>query len=182
MKPPKLETKAKPVETVTSQSAEALVSTENSNKKKKKKKNKQTAVENEEKSTAEQLEVKEIKTTSSPGKFVKAPESNVKAQKTTKPPAAQQKPNKRKFNEDKNASPGHNNAKKMKFNNKKFNKNAPSTDISENRLKAFGINPKKFKNKLKYGPGKNNNQNGHQKSHKNEKPFHKKKTQSQKEK
>lgn len=173
MKPQVSETKAKPEETVTSQTVETSVSTENSNKKKKKKKNKQTVVESKEK-----LEVKEPKIVSSPGKFVKAPESNGKLQATSKPPAAQQKPIKRKFNADKNSSPGQNNAKKMKFNNKKFNKQGPTTDISENRLKAFGINPKKFKNKLKYGPGKNNNQNGHQKSHKNEKPFHKKKTQS----
>ena len=61
--------------------------------------------------------------------------------------------NKRKFNEfGSKTTP--NNSKKMKF-NKSITKPAPSNELSENRLKAFGINPKKFKNKIKYA---NNNQ------------------------
>lgn len=46
----------------------------------------------------------------------------------------------------------------MKFNKNKKGKQGNSQDksnnLSDNRLKAFGINPKKFKNKQKYG-GKN---------------------------
>lgn len=64
-------------------------------------------------------------------------------------------PGKRKLDEatDKPAP----SAKKMKFNKnqnqKKLNGQPPSNELSENRLKAFGINPKKFKNKIKYGGG-----------------------------
>lgn len=53
----------------------------------------------------------------------------------------------------------------MKFdhnkNAKKTNVPAPNSELSENRLKAFGINPKKFKNKIKYGAKnqQNNQQN-----------------------
>ena len=36
------------------------------------------------------------------------------------------------------------------------NQNNPFTDISDERLKAYGFNPKKFKNKLKYGPTSKN--------------------------
>lgn len=43
-------------------------------------------------------------------------------------------------------------AKKFKFNKKQQHKNNFSKQaLSEERLKAFGINPKKFNNKLKYG-------------------------------
>lgn len=166
---------------MTSQSAETASSTANNEgaKKKKKKKNKKVSVQNGEAST-KPTEVEKILTTSSPGKFVKAVD---KPQQTKSP--SNQKSNKRKFNDDdKKSSPGQQNAKKMKFNkngNKKFNNKEPSTELSENRLKAFGINPKKFKNKIKYGGGgqnnKNNNQNG-PKNHKNVKPFQKKKMSS----
>lgn len=60
-------------------------------------------------------------------------------------------------------------AKKMKFNKqknfKKPDKKPATNEISENRLKAFGINPKKYNNKIKYN-GKNNqtSQDGNKKS------------------
>lgn len=43
-------------------------------------------------------------------------------------------------------------------NKKKFPKkdNSQKIDISDARLKAFGVKPKKFKNKMKYGQNKNN--------------------------
>lgn len=100
--------------------------------------------------------------TTSPGKFVKVVESDKKA-------SSNQQPNKRKFNEnDKKSLPGPKNVKIMKFNNKP---QGASNEQSENRLKAFGINPKKFKNKIKYGR-KNDQQN------KNVKTFPKKKMNS----
>lgn len=83
------------------------------------------------------------------------------------------KSNKRKFPDEGSTTntSGHQNQKKMKFNqNGNFKKtNKDSNELSENRLKAFGINPKKFKNKLKY-----NNKNQQAGNHK--KPFQKKKT------
>jgi protein KRI1 len=158
------ESKAKPEATVTSQTADvpAPVNGESTGKKKKKKK-KNNKSSDDSKTSEVQTDANE--TAASPGKFVKAPET---PKQTSKSPSAQQKSNKRKFNGDEKPH----NAKKMKF-NKNAKKN-DSNDISENRLKAFGINPKKFKNKLKYGAGRSN-QNGQQKNHKNAKPFNKKK-------
>ena len=83
------------------------------------------------------------------------------------------KSNKRKLPDEGSATntSGHQKQKKMKFNqNGNFKKtNKDSNELSENRLKAFGINPKKFKNKLKYN--NKNQQAGHHK-----KSFQKKKT------
>lgn len=57
---------------------------------------------------------------------------------------------KRKMDYSKNGS-----NEKKKFSNKKYktNKGGPSNleSMSDDRLKAYGINPKKFRNKLKYG-------------------------------
>lgn len=82
------------------------------------------------------------------------------------------KSNKRKFTDEDDISSksSPHNSKKMKLkqkrnSHKKNNKlESNSNELSENRLKAFGINPKKFKNKLKYGSknqqGKNHNKKG----------------------
>lgn len=89
-------------------------------------------------------------------------------------------PGKRKLDDD-SANPSQN-AKKIKFNKnpnqKKFTARTPSqpssNELSENRLKAFGINPKKFKNKIKYGGG-GDQQKDSKKSQKSfKKPFNKK--------
>lgn len=62
------------------------------------------------------------------------------------------KSNKRKNEEATGPASGVQNSKKMKFQKQKNHKAQPATnELSENRLKAFGINPKKFKNKIKYG-------------------------------
>jgi len=67
----------------------------------------------------------------------------------------QRKPNKRKFPEDDASKATHKKSKKMKLKHENINKNQSTlNDISENRLKAFGINPKKFNNKLKYQTSK----------------------------
>jgi len=57
-----------------------------------------------------------------------------------------------------------NNFKKRKFDNKKNWKqnNSSSNGIADERLKAFGINPKKFHNKAKYGGQNQKNQSQHQ--------------------
>jgi len=85
------------------------------------------------------------------------------------------KSNKRKFTEDDESTSVTQNLKKRKFNEggkfKKNQKESNSTELSDNRLKAFGINPKKFKNKLKYN-GKNQ-QNGNHRN--NKKAFQNKK-------
>lgn len=82
------------------------------------------------------------------------------------------KSNKRKLTDEGSTTntSGPSNQKKMKSNqNGNFKKtNREPNELSENRLKAFGINPKKFKNKLKY-----NNKN-QQAGHHNKKPFQKK--------
>lgn len=59
---------------------------------------------------------------------------------------------KRKLSGDQAANP----AKKFKKDRNVFNKNSnktsvPSMNISDARLNAYGFNPKKFKNKIKYG-------------------------------
>ncbi|XP_063703318.1 protein KRI1 homolog [Culicoides brevitarsis] len=46
----------------------------------------------------------------------------------------------------------------------------PLSDLSENRLRAFGINPKRFYNKLKYGPNSQNNKNNAKKAENGKKP------------
>jgi protein KRI1 len=154
----------KPEATATSQTADVPVPVNGELASKKKKKKKTTV--NSDIFKKPDSETATNETVSSPGKFVKAPEN---PKQTSKSPVAQQKSNKRKFIGDEKPQ---NNAKKVKF-NKNARKN-DSSDISENRLKAFGINPKKFKNKLKYGGGRSN-QNGQQKNRNNAKPFNKKK-------
>ncbi|XP_070510074.1 protein KRI1 homolog [Chironomus tepperi] len=59
-----------------------------------------------------------------------------------------------------------NNFKKRKFDNKQnWKQNGSTTNgIADERLKAFGINPKKFHNKAKYGGQNQKNQNQTQKS------------------
>jgi protein KRI1 len=172
---------------VTSQTANNSQTAETSNSestnKKKKKKNKKVSEQNGE-TSANGPEATKPEATASPGKFVKAAENTEKMPSkspNTQTKATNQKTNKRKFNEDDKKGP--NNHKKMKFNKnggKKFNNNqAASNELSENRLKAFGINPKKFKNKIKYNKndGGKNAQNGHQQNH-SKKPFHNKRTTS----
>ncbi|CAG9800792.1 unnamed protein product [Chironomus riparius] len=65
---------------------------------------------------------------------------------------------KRKFE---GTQPQKNNFKKRKFDSKQnWKQNNQSTNgIADERLKAFGINPKKFHNKAKYGGQNQNNQN-----------------------
>lgn len=66
--------------------------------------------------------------------------------------------------------------KKRKFDNQPKN-SAKSNDLTDNRLKAFGINPKKFKNKIKYNHKSQPGSAGS--AHKtNKKNFKKKKTNS----
>lgn len=84
--------------------------------------------------------------------------------------------NKRKLtNQGDSSTSSPQNPKKMKLNQKGNFKKAinqsNSNELSEGRLKAFGINPKKFKNKLKYSGKKQ--QGSHQTN--NKKPFQKKK-------
>lgn len=52
--------------------------------------------------------------------------------------------------------------KKAKFENKTKGQNQEKSDISDNRLKAYGINPKKHFNKIKYA-GKDKGRSGVQK-------------------
>jgi protein KRI1 len=173
------EVKPKPAETVTSQTAISSQTAETSNieptNKKKKKKNKKVSEQNGG-TSANEAEAIKTESAASPGKFVKAAE-NTEKMSSSNTKATNQKTNKRKFNDDDNKKSGPNNHKKMKFNKnggKKFNNNqAASNELSENRLKAFGINPKKFKNKIKYSNKNDGGKNTHSK-----KPFHNKKTTS----
>lgn len=61
-----------------------------------------------------------------------------------------QKKNKRKL-ADTSEEASQPQAKKNKSNKQQPSKSQHPCELSENRLKAFGINPKKFKNKIKYG-------------------------------
>lgn len=76
---------------------------------------------------------------------------------------------KRKLDQDTKLVPSKNqNVKKQKFNKLKGDRKsskgeAVTNELSENRLKAFGINPKKFKNKIKYGGRRNQSDNKNQK-------------------
>lgn len=57
----------------------------------------------------------------------------------------------------------HQNGKKAKFEKKKWKPNSPPKTIGDNRLKAFGINPKKYYGKIKYGQQNQQNVNGKRK-------------------
>lgn len=109
------------------------------------------------------------------------PQKPHKKKKNKKPPAEvaetspkvpqNNKPNpkKRKLDTSTSGDNQHkNNFKKRKFDNKQNWKQQNAPEIGDSRLKAFGINPKKFKNKIKYG-GKNNNQQKQQHNKKNQK-------------
>uniref|UniRef100_A0A336MQ90 Protein KRI1 homolog n=1 Tax=Culicoides sonorensis TaxID=179676 RepID=A0A336MQ90_CULSO len=67
------------------------------------------------------------------------------------------KNDKKPFKSNKNTS------NKKEFGKKKLNftpnTGNPISDLSENRLRAFGIKPKQFYNKLKYGPGSQQHKN-----------------------
>lgn len=69
-------------------------------------------------------------------------------------------------------------AKPFKKDRRPVNRNKtqePLSDISENRLRAFGINPKRFFNKLKYGPNSQHSKKVSQNGDNNKKKFDNKK-------
>lgn len=45
----------------------------------------------------------------------------------------------------------------IQFNGKVISTKSTDSNIGDSRLRSFGINPKKYHNKLKYGPNSNNN-------------------------
>lgn len=151
-----------PIPLAAPKAPETVTSDTQAKKKTKKKKKKAVATEEPIKSPAK----------SKPASEVKSP----KVKPT--PPATQTTSEPKQMKRKLETSPAvPKNAKKMKFNknkDKKLNNDKktangqPKNDLSDNRLKAFGINPKKFKNKIKYN-GKNNTQGGN-----NKKPFQKK--------
>lgn len=71
---------------------------------------------------------------------------------------------KRKLDQDTKLVPSKNQKfNKLKGDRKSSKGEAVTNELSENRLKAFGINPKKFKNKIKYGGRRNQSDNKNQK-------------------
>lgn len=170
--------KSKPVATITSNDVATTSSSpiiESANKKKNKKKKgaaMKEASENDkpQEKTTELPAIQFLKSRNAPSKKVSAAGSS----------PSQPKSIKRKFDNGNAAtkSASQQNAKKMKFNNKNDKKTqSKSNDLSENRLKAFGINPKKFKNKIKYGGGKSQ-QSGQRSNGDSKKNFNKKKSNS----
>ncbi|XP_073838407.1 protein KRI1 homolog [Musca autumnalis] len=82
-----------------------------------------------------------------------------KSTNETLPPLRQNKKKSKPLNGSFKPKFGGNNKKPFKAKlNKTHNSNGDSTNISDERLKAYGINPKKFHKKQKYGGGANKQQ------------------------
>lgn len=113
-----------------------------------------------------------------------SPDSNLS--KTTDPPAKNKVTVKRKAEPHKSDSNNREVSKKQKTNEGKskhqvkktqnqnpFSKEVTTNGVSDDRLKAYGINPKKFHNQQKYGKnGQVNQQKNQNKSNQSKKPNH----------
>lgn len=163
-------------------------------KKKKKKKKKPTVEESstKEDKSAEVTEVTaEIVKTSADSKkskkkrknseHVEQPEDNkaIEKQETHAEEHKKSKKRKREAAEQGTAeeSKPHSKNKQQKFNkehkhNSHFESNQAPTNVTDSRLRAFGINPRKFHNKLKYGGNQSNADGGEQQQNRSQHKHH----------